>query len=307
MTPDNYTIQEQQLDVGDGHQLYVHDWGHKEAAQTILFLHGGPGGHCRDSHKRYFDGSRQRVIFFDQRGSGNSTPKGSLNNNTTADLVDDIIKILDNLGLDKVIVMGGSWGSCLALAFGIASPSRVEAMVLSGIFTGRQSEIDWLNAGHYQTFYPEVWQAYLDKTPPEHHANPTYYHFERILGSNETATKESAYTFNSMDGALMRLDDRYHQESFEDFDPTTTIIEAHYFSNGCFMPDGRIMNNAHVLTMPVYIMQSRYDMVCPPINAYGLHKQLPQSELIWTIGGHATEHESWNVIRTLLLQLTKQS
>ncbi len=305
MTPDSYTIQERQLDVGDGHELYVHDWGKGDATNPILFLHGGPGSGCNDGHKRYFDPSRQRVVFFDQRGSGRSTPYGSLEHNTTQDLVDDIVKILDAFEIDRAILVGGSWGSCLALAFTLARPARVQALVLNGIFTARQSEIDWLDQGRFRTFYPDAWQRYLEATPLEHHDNPSAYHFRRILGSDAAAAKESAYAYELLEEAVLRLDDRFTPGSFEDYDPSSSQLEVHYMTNGCFMPDGHIMQNAHTLAMPVYLVQGRYDMVCPPETAYQLAGELPDGELIWTVSGHATERESWNSIRTILLQLTR--
>ncbi|PLS81358.1 prolyl aminopeptidase, partial [Candidatus Saccharibacteria bacterium] len=206
---------------------------------------------CSDSHKEYFDASRQRAIFFDQRGTGLSTPYGSLENNTTQHLIEDITKILDSLKIDRIVLMGGSWGSCLSLAFAIAHPERVAAIVLYGVLTGRQEEMDWLNQAGFRTFYPEVWQAYLDKTPVEHHGNPTAYHFERILGSDEAASKESAYAYTTLDSAVMKLDDRFKPGPFEDFDPVPARIQAHYFTNSHFLPADYIMDNAHTLTMPV--------------------------------------------------------
>ncbi len=307
MSPDEYTIQETHVEVGDGHQLYVQDWGNKGATMPVLSLHGGPGTPCTDSHKDYFDGSRQRAIFFDQRGAGRSTPYGSLENNTTQHLVEDIAKILDSLEIDKVVLMGGSWGSCLALVFAITHPERVEALVLYGVLTGRQQEMDWLNQGGYRTFYPDVWQAYLAKTPAEYRADPTAYHFEQILGSDETASQASAYAYNVLDSAVMKLDDRFKPGPVDDFDPVPTRIQAHYFTNSHFLPDDHVMGNAHTLTMPVYVVQGRYDMVCPPFTAYDLASKLPKAELIWAISGHAPERESANVLRSILTELTRDN
>ena len=161
MTPDKYTISESMLDVDNGHQLYIHDWGNQTAVKPIVFLHGGPGGSTKDHHKTSFDPTEQRVIFFDQRGCGRSLPLGSLSNNTTDDLIEDIEIIADHLNLKTFIINGGSWGSCLALAYSLAHPERVTALVLRGIFTGSQSEIDWLDSGKFRTFFPEVWAQYL--------------------------------------------------------------------------------------------------------------------------------------------------
>jgi proline iminopeptidase len=306
MTPDIYTNQELFLEVGDDHELYVHDWGNKHAKTPIIFLHGGPGSSCSDGHKQTFLPERERVIFFDQRGCGRSLPYGSLEHNTTAELIKDINKVADKLGLDKFIIYGGSWGSCLALAYTITHPEHVKAMVLRGIFTGSQREIDWLDQGHFKTFFPEVWERYLAATPKQHHADPTAYHYQRLLHGNEVEQKESGYAYANTEGAVLSLDDRlFKQPDYETFDPASTRILAHYLSNTCFLPDRHILKNAHTLDMPVYIVQGRYDVVCPPETAYELHTQLPNSELIWALDGHKAGREGWNLLRTITLELTK--
>jgi proline iminopeptidase len=304
MTPDEHTILETFVEVGDGHSLYVHEWGNSKAKLPVLFLHGGPGGGCKDRHKQGFDPRHQRVIFFDQRGSGKSLPYGSLEHNTTKELVVDIEKIARHLKLEQFVISGSSWGVCLALAYALQYPKRIRAIVLSGIFTGSQAEIDWLDKGGFRDFFPDVWQRYLDATPRVHHANPSAYHYKRALSDNEQAAKLSAYTYNNLEAGVMSLDDRFIPENFEDFDHTYTRIEIHFLSNRCFLPDRHILDNAHKLKMPVWLVQGRYDFVCPPKAAYELHQKLPNSQLMWTVSGHRAEHENWNVMRTILLQLT---
>ena len=304
MNPDEFTNRELFVEVGDGHELYVQDWGNREAEMPILFLHGGPGGSVKGSNKRGFDPTKQRVIFYDQRGSGKSLPYGSLDHNTTADLIEDIEKIADKLELKKFIITGGSWGSCLALAYALKYPERVKAMVLFGIFTGSQNEIDWLDQGQFQTFYPEVWERYIAATPKAYRNNPSKYHFEKALGNDEIQAKKSAYAYENLEGGVIQLDDRPRLEDFETYDPAGIRIEMHYLKNRCFMPDRHILDNAHRLNMPVYLVQGRYDMVCPPATAYELSKKLPDGHLIWAIGGHKNEHEGWNLMRTILLQLS---
>jgi proline iminopeptidase len=267
-------------------------------------LHGGPGSASRDKHKNNFDPTKQRVIFHDQRGCGRSLPYGSLKNNTTKDLVDDISKIADKLGIKSFIITGSSWGSCLAFAYAIAHPERVNAMALSGIFTGSHSEVDWLDKGRFQTFYPDVWQRYLDATPNEHHDDPSAYHFERILGDDEQAIKQSGLAYDSLEGAVAMLDDRFTPDDPETYDPAGIRLEVYYMANKCFMPDKYIIDNAHKITMPVWLIQGRYDMVCPPTTAYELSKKIPTSQLVWSVSGHGSSHETWNLVRTVLLQLS---
>lgn len=304
MNNDDFTIKEYFIEVGDGHSLYVHDWGNPKAKTPIVFLHGGPGACTKDKHKAMFVPERQRVIFFDQRGAGRSLPYGSLKKNTTMELVEDIEKIAKHLKLDKFILNGGSWGSALALFYALKYPKRVKAMVLRGIFTCTKNETEWLDQGQFKTFYPEVWQRYLDATPKNHRHSPSAYHYKRILGGKEAEVRASAYAYSCLEYGAIALDDRFMPGDPAEFDPVETIIETHYLSNYCFMPDRYILDNARKLKMPVYLVQGRYDMVCPPATAYELSKQLPNGELITTIAGHRDEHESWNIARSLLLQLT---
>lgn len=305
MTPDVHTNQEHFLDVGDGHQLYVQDWGNEDARTAVIYLHGGPGSGCQDKHKRGFDPTRQRIIFFDQRGSGRSLPYGSLEHNTTDHLVADIEKIADHLKLDRFILTGGSWGACLALAYAIAHPQRVAAMVLNGILTCSQDELDWVDKGGFKTFYPDAWERYLERTPKSHRHDPTGYHFKRLLGDDPQASKESGYAYQMLELAILQLDDHVTEPPYEDFDPASIRIEAHYLANKGFMSDRFILNNAHSIMAPTWLVQGRYDMVCPPATAYELHTRLSDSRLIWSTSGHRTERESRTVIRELLNMMAR--
>ncbi len=304
MTPDEFTIAETFLDVGDGQKLYVQDWGNKNARLPIIFLHGGPGDGVKNKYRQQFEPKTQRVIFIDQRGAGKSLPYGSLENNTTTHLVEDIEKIAKNLKLDKFIITGGSWGSCLALAYGLKYPRRVSAMVLRGIFTGSSEEIKWLDEGRFKTFFPDVWEKYLSETPEQYRNDPGKYHLKRAVGKDEQAARQSAYAYENLEGALLNLDDRYVPESFEEYDPAGIRIEIHYLINRCFLPNRYILNNAHKLTMPIWLIQGRYDMVCPPQTAYELYQKLPNSHLVWTTAGHGNDRPNYDANRTILLALT---
>jgi proline iminopeptidase len=304
MTPDQHTSQEFFLDVGDGHQLYVQDWGKKDASIPILFLHGGPGASVSDRHKQRFDPVRQRVIFFDQRGAGKSLPKGSIEHNTTKHLIADIETLADHLLMKKFIVTGGSWGSCLALGYALEHPSRIHAMVLSGIYTASRRETDYLDQGGFRNHFPEVWERYTDRAPKEYADNPSEYHYKQAFGKDPEAAKKSIYAYSEMEGSLLFLDDRRTPMEYDTFDPDDMKIELHYLKHGCFMPDRYILKNAHALTMPIWLVQGRYDMVCPPITAYELSKKLPNGQLLWTMAGHGNDRPNYDVMRTLLLQLT---
>lgn len=307
MTPDKFTIQELMLDVGDGYQLYIQDWGNINAPRPMLQLHGGPGAGFSDGYKTSYDPTKQRVIFFDQRGSGKSLPYGSLENNTTADMIEDIEKIAAHLELDKFILVGGSWGACLALAYALKYPAKILAIVIRGIFTGSENEIEWLETGVFKRFFPEVWDEYLTTVPSAFKNNPSKFHYKNMLGNDPSAAKLSAYAVSNLESALMSLDDRYYNKKFEDFDPTSITTEIHYMTNKCFMDDKYILNNAHTLKMPVWLIQGRYDMVCPPETAYKLHKSLPNSQLIWTMAGHGNDRSNYDVFRTLLLKLAEEN
>lgn len=306
MTPDTYTIKEYMLPVSDGHTLYVQDWGNKDVRIPIIALHGGPGSHTKDSHKLKFDPTKQRVIFFDQRGCGQSLPYGSLEHNTTADLVEDIEQIRATvLHTDRVILTGGSWGACLALAYALTYPDHVFGMVLNGIYTGSERENNWVDQGNFRAFFPERWEHYLATVPKSHQNHPTQYHFDRILRGSEKEQKASGQIYESLEASLLRLDDTVIPLNPNDptYDPTGVIMEVHYLAQNCFLPERYILDHAHTLTMPIWLVQGRYDFVCPPETAYELSKVLPKGQLLWSISGHYPERSMNDVMKALLLQM----
>ncbi|HUD81033.1 MAG TPA: alpha/beta fold hydrolase [Patescibacteria group bacterium] len=302
MTPDKYTLQERFVDVGNEHQLYVQDWGNPKAKNIFVFLHGGPGGSVKDNHRLLFNPDKQRVIFFDQRGCGHSTPFGSIEHNTTGYLVEDVEKILVTLDIKSCILVGGSWGSCLALAYALKYPKRVKAMAIRGIFTGSEAELQFIEKGQFQNFFPDTWSRYLQDTPPSHRSDPSAYHIARILGDNPEEAKISAYAFCNMENSLMSLDDRTTPEDYDTFDLLPTRIEVYYFANRCFMSERYILSNAHKLNMPVWIVQGRYDFVCPPQTAYELNQAIKTSTLIWTVAGHGSDRSNYDVTRAIIAQ-----
>lgn len=304
MTPDQYTNKEFFIEVGDGHQLYVHDWGNPKGL-PVVFLHGGPGGSVNDKDKARFDPKIHHVIFFDQRGCGKSLPYASLKHNTTDDLVEDIRRIANQAKFKQFVIVGGSWGACLALAYGVKYPKSVLSLVIDGVFTGSHKEIDYLDKGGFKSHFPDAWDRYLSTVPKANRNDPSGYHYKRMIGEDEKAAKESACAYQNLEMALLSLDDRFVPNSADDptYDPSGIKIEAHYMQNACFMPDGHILNNAHRLTMPIWMVQGRYDMVCPPMAAYELNKRLANGHLVLTISNHRREHESSAILHTILLQL----
>lgn len=302
MTPDRFTLKETIIDVGDGHKVYAQLWGTAQPKETIVFLHGGPGSGCNDGHKDLFDPTIHQVIFFDQRGSGKSVPYGSLRANDTDHLVEDITIISSFFSVDVFSLVGGSWGSLLGLTYALRYPNKIKRMVLRGIFTGRQSELDFMDKGEGRVFFPDVWQIFVDSVPKQYRSDPAAYHLPRVLGNDLEAAKSSAYAYSCLEGSIMSLDDRAKPPSYKEYDPVSTIIECHYLANHCFLAEGYIVQNASQLTIPVDLVQGRYDLVCPPYTAYELDQKLPNSHLIWTTAGHSgNDRANWQAVKTLLL------
>jgi proline iminopeptidase len=305
MTPDQFTNKEFFIEVGNGHQLYVYDWGNPKGL-PIIFLHGGPGSQIKDGKKALFDPRKHHVVFFDQRGCGKSLPSGGLDHNTTPDLIHDISLIADQVKFKQFVLYGSSWGSCLALAYAIAQPKRVKSMVLASIYTGTRFENDWVGKGQFRTHYPEVWERYLGRTPKAYHEDPSSYHYKNVLGDNEQLAASSALAVEELEHGIMALGDPGPALDPSTFDPTSARIYTHYMSNNCFMEEGHILKNAPKLSMPIWLVHGRFDMCCPPISAYDLNKKLPNSNLIWAISNHSAEHENFSLLRTILLQLAEK-
>jgi proline iminopeptidase len=272
------------LDVGSLHKIYVEEVGNKKGL-PVIFAHGGPGGGIEPKHRQYFDPKKWRVILFDQRGCGKSTPFGELRENTTFDLVADMEKIRLTLGIDKWHLFGGSWGSTLALSYAITHPTRVCSMVLRGIFLVRKSEIEWFYQHGASMFYPQEWENFIAPIPPnERHDLVSAYHL-RLNSNDEKIVKEAARVWSVWEGTTCKLrQDKNMMLDFsnERFSYAFARIENHYFYNNAFFDDDNwILNNVEKLHLiPSIIVQGRYDMPCPPISAYELHKAWPKSKLI---------------------------
>lgn len=294
------------LKVDEIHELYVEEVGNPKG-QPVVFLHGGPGGGISPDHRRYFDPEHYRIILFDQRGAGESTPSASLEKNTTWDLVADIEKVREHFGIKTWHVFGGSWGSTLALAYAIRHPERVSALILRGIFLCRPSEIRWFYQEGASHIFPDAWDPYFEHIPAEERGDFVKAYYKRLTHPDEKIRLAAAKTWSKWEAATSRL--YVDPKSIEEFDdPTYALafarIECHYFiHNAFFETDNWILENVSRLRkIPGWIVQGRYDVVCPVRSAWDLHKLWPESRLkIIPDAGHAAAEPG---IRSALIEAT---
>ena len=280
------------LQVSDLHRVYFEESGNPNGKPAI-FIHGGPGGGTEPGHRRLFDPEKYRIVLFDQRGCGQSTPHAELRENTTWDLVADMERLRVHLGIDRWLLFGGSWGSTLSLAYASEHPDRVTEMVLRGIFLLRQEEIDWFYQDGAGRFFPAEWQAYLAPIPAEERHDMVGAYYKRLTSTDNEVRRAAAKAWSIWEGSTSTLlnDPNKVQQAGEDaFAEAFARIECHYFSHkGFFETDGYLLDQAaRFQNIPATIVQGRYDMVCPIKSAWDLSNRWPGAELI-VIGdaGHA--------------------
>ncbi len=273
----------EQLRVDPQHEIYFEESGNPHG-KPVLFVHGGPGGGTEPKQRRYFDPARYRIILFDQRGCGKSTPHASLERNTTWDLVADMERIRAHLGLERWMLFGGSWGSTLSLAYAIRHRERVTELVLRGIFLLRRREIDWFYQEGAGRIFPDAWEPYLEAIP-EAERGDLLAAYHRRLTSDDVATQvRAARTWSIWEGSTSRLfpDPELIARTGEDhFALAFARIECHYFTNRGFLEsDGWLLQQAGRLKgIPGVIVQGRYDVVCPMESAWALHRAWSDAEL----------------------------
>ena len=293
--PDIEPYRSGHIQVSPIHSLYFEEAGNPKGA-PVLFLHGGPGAGINPKHRRFFDPAHYRIILFDQRGAGRSLPHAEIIENTTDHLIADIEKLRLMAAVDKWLVFGGSWGSTLALAYAIRHPSRVSGLILRGVFLGRKSEVRWLFQEGASTVFPDYWERYLLPIPPaERHDLVAAYH-RRLTGDNDFERLRCAQAWSGWEASVCKLvpDENLIRESVADkMALSLARLECHYCHNGLFLPgDNHILENANRLSaLPIRIVQGRYDMACPAVSAWDLHRAAPHSEIrIVAEAGHsATE------------------
>ncbi|AEQ52347.1 prolyl aminopeptidase [Pelagibacterium halotolerans] len=283
----------QMLPVGEGHTLYVETVGNPDGVPA-LFLHGGPGSGCQPSHRQLFDPARFHAVLFDQRGAGRSTPHGERSANSTDRLIGDIETIRTTLGIDRWLIVGGSWGATLALAYAQTHPDRVTGIVLRATFLGTRRELDWAFSTAMSHFYPRLHADFLGLLKPSECDTPLEAYWRRILDPDPEIHRPAAFAWYQAERILSQIAPPADGLDLSQLPapgarfPASPFMEAHYFSNGCFLePDQLLANAAELAGIPGRIVQSRYDLLCPPATSFALAKAWPDANVrIVETAGH---------------------
>ncbi|TFW27172.1 prolyl aminopeptidase [Massilia arenosa] len=266
------------LKVDDLHTLYWEEVGNPKGV-PVLFLHGGPGAGLSVQHRRFFDPAHYRIILFDQRGAGKSTPLGEWRHNTTQLLIEDIERLRNMFDIQKWLVFGGSWGSTLALAYGEAHQERCLGFVLRGIFLCTAREIDWFLHG-VEWFYPELYDEFRNAIPEAERGDLIKAYTNRMLCDDPDRYWPAARAWSKFEGRRVFLLPQDDETSSDTLDLGVGRLESHYMANlGFFEDDQLIRNVGRIAHLPCVIVQGRYDVICPPVSAYRLHQAWPGAKL----------------------------
>ncbi|MCZ6566111.1 MAG: prolyl aminopeptidase [Gammaproteobacteria bacterium] len=285
-----------QLKVDELHTVWIEECGNPHGL-PVVFLHGGPGAACEAFQRRFFDPKYYRIILFDQRGCGRSTPHAELRNNTTQDLVADIERIRNYLNIEKWLVFGGSWGSTLALAYAQAHANRVTGLILRGVFLCRSRDIQWFYQDGASYIYPDLWQHYIQVIPEEERDDLLAAFYKRLICDDEEIQIEAARAWSIWEGSTSNLITKPAVLNYFSNDAialSLARIECHYFNNDSFLRKEQLLKDAYKLeNIPGVIVHGRYDVVCPIEQAFALHQAWPSAEfIIAQQSGHsATEPE----------------
>jgi proline iminopeptidase len=272
------------LSVGDGHEVHVESVGRADGMPAV-YLHGGPGSGCQPDHRRLFDPERFHAVLFDQRGAGRSRPKGERAHNTLPHLIADMEMIREKFGFARWMVVGGSWGATLALAYAQAHPDRVLGLVLRATFLGTKAEVETAFTGTLQRFYPDLAADFLSLLPADERAQPVDAYWRRILDPDPAVHTALARAWHDTERILSE-----HRPARTRLDPAslgaagalpaTPFMEAHYFANDCFLRPDQLRDEAGTLArIPGIIVQGRYDLLCPPATSQALAARWPLSEI----------------------------
>jgi proline iminopeptidase len=281
------------LEVSGGHSIYFEEVGNPEG-KPALFVHGGPGAGAQPFDRRFFDPERYRVVLFDQRGCGRSTPHAALEENTTWHLVDDMERLRDELGIGRWLVFGGSWGSTLSLAYAQAHPASVTELVLRGIFLLRRKEILWFYQEGASAIFPDEWENYLAPIPERERDDLVSAYYRRLTSDQEKVRLEAARAWSQWEAATLSLypdEDRVRMFTGDDFASAFARIECHYFINGAFFDsDAQLLERVdRIRHIPAVIIQGRYDVCTPMMSAWALHRAWPEADFrLVDDAGHAS-------------------
>jgi len=282
------------IKVSNVHQLYYEQCGNPNG-KPVVFLHGGPGAGLISDYRRFFDPEAYRIILFDQRGAGKSTPHASLEDNTTWHLVQDIETIREHFGVERWLVFGGSWGSTLSLAYAETHPDRVSGLILRGIFLCRPREIRWFyeESQGASAIFPDNWEQYVTIIPESVRGNMIDAYYRRLTSDDSVVRLAAAQAWSTWEASALKL--LPDQNLIDDFsEPEMALalarIECHYFINNCFFDtDNYLLEHVdRIRHLPAVIVHGRYDIICPIMNAWDLHRAWPEATLkIIPDSGHA--------------------
>ncbi|KIY67281.1 proline iminopeptidase [Cylindrobasidium torrendii FP15055 ss-10] len=309
MYPDIKPFETGRLNVSDIHDLYYELSGNKDGT-PVIFLHGGPGGGCDEKDRSFFDPTKYKIILLDQRGSGKSLPSASLEDNTTWDLVKDVERLREHLGISTWHVFGGSWGSTLSLAYAQSHPDKVKTLVLRGIFTLRASELRFFYQDGASHLFPEAWDEYVAPIPEAERGDMMLAYHAQLNSVDDQTRIVAAKAWAKWEMATSKLfvDPEYlARAEGDEFANAFARIENHYFINNGFMRDGQLLEKQEIdkiRHIPCVVVQGRYDVVCPATTAYSLKKVWPELELhIVPDAGHSSREPG---IAKLLVEATNK-
>ena len=278
--PEVASYEKGMLPLDSTHTMYWEQSGNPRG-RSVVFLHGGPGAGCVPNHRRFFDPAHYRIVLFDQRGAGKSTPYAAIENNTTPHLVSDIEKLREHLNIDEWLVFGGSWGSTLALAYAEAHPRRCSGLILRGVFLCRRSEIEWF-LYHVRNIFPEPWREFSGFIPEPDRGDLLKAYYKRLTNPDPDVYMPAARAWGRYEGSCSTLLPSPATVAYFSKDNVSLALarlEAHYFTHDIFLPENSLLDNAHKLAgIPTVIVQGRYDAVCPTVSADDLMQQIPQAE-----------------------------